>query len=55
MSERMVAVGIDAAKATLDVAVRPSGEQRSVPNDREGSTALVVWLGTLEPTIIAAS
>jgi transposase len=46
-----VGVGIDGAKATLAVAVRPSGEQHSARNDREGIAALVVWLGTREPTV----
>jgi transposase len=45
-------VGIDVAKATLDVAVRPSGEQHSAPNDSDGIAALVDWLGTREPTVI---
>ncbi len=45
-------VGIDVAKATVDVAVRPSGEQRSAPNDGDGIAALVDGLGTLAPTII---
>ena len=45
-------VGIDVAKATLDVAVRPSGEQHSAPNDSEGIAALVNWVGMLEPTVI---
>jgi transposase len=31
-----VAVGIDVAKATLDVAIRPSGEERQVANDPAG-------------------
>lgn len=45
-------VGIAVAKATLDVAVRPSGEQHSAPNDREGIAALVDWVGTREPTVL---
>ncbi len=32
---------LDVAKTTLDVALRPSGEQWSVPNDEAGVAALV--------------
>lgn len=45
-------VGIDVAKATLDVAVRPSGEQWRVENDELGIAALVLRLRTVAPTLI---
>jgi transposase len=45
-------VGIDVAKATLDVAVRPSGERWSTPNDEAGISALVVRLRPLAPALI---
>ena len=45
-------VGIDVAKAQLDVAVRPSGERWAVPNDAGGVVTLVERLQTLHPTLI---
>jgi transposase len=47
-----VAVGIDVAKATLDVAVRPSGEERRVANDPAGIAAVAAWLQILQPQVI---
>ena len=40
-------VGIDVAKAQLDVALRPSGERRAVANDASGVETLVDWVQTL--------
>jgi transposase len=45
-------VGIDVAKAQLDVARRPSGERRAVANDASGVETLVDWVQTLHPTLI---
>ena len=45
-------VGIDGAKAQLDIAVRPSGERWAVPNDATGIGRLVERLHTLHPTLI---
>src|SRR5262249_60669929 len=45
-------VGIDVAKAQLDIAVRPSGERWQVPNDPEGCAALVERLGRRAPALI---
>jgi transposase len=45
-------VGIDVAKAQLDIAVRPSGERWAVPNDAGGVVTLVERLQTLHPTLI---
>src|SRR5262245_53469948 len=45
-------VGIDVAKAQLDIAVRPSGERWAVPNDATGSGTLVDRLQPLHPTLI---
>jgi transposase len=50
-------VGIDVAKATLDVALldgalEPSGEVWSVPNDAAGIPDLVMRLAPLAPTLI---
>ena len=45
-------VGIDVSKATLDVAVRPSGEQWSAANDDGGIPPLVKRLRPLAPALI---
>jgi transposase len=45
-------VGIDVAKAQLDIAVRPSGERWAVPNDASGVVTLVERLQALHPTLI---
>lgn len=45
-------VGIDVAKAWLDIAVRPSGAQWRVANTEADLPALVEQLGALEPTMI---
>ncbi len=49
MSEPLVVVGIDVAKARLDLAVRRSGEQRQVSNDALGIAEVVAWLQELAP------
>ena len=45
-------VGIDVAKAQLDMALRPSGVRWAVPNDASGGTTLVERLEALKPTLI---
>ena len=45
-------VGIDVAKATLDIAVRPTAETWSAPHDTPGIDALVLRLEALAPTLI---
>jgi len=45
-------VGIDVAKAPLDIALRPSGERWAVPNDASGVAMLVDRVQTLHPTLI---
>ena len=52
MSDVPCFVGIDVAKAQLDVALRPSGERRAVANDASGVETLVDWVQTLHPTLI---
>ena len=47
-------VGLDVAKAQLDVAVRPSSEGWSTTNDEAGIAQLVGRLKTLRPTLIVA-
>lgn len=45
-------IGIDVSKATLDVAMRPSGEKLSVGNDEASIQALVQRLSELRPALI---
>ena len=45
-------VGIDVAKAQLDIALRPSGERWAVPNDASGVTTLVDRMQTLHSVLI---
>ena len=45
-------IGIDVAKAQLDIALRPSGERWAVPNDASGVTSLVDRLQARHPTLI---
>jgi transposase len=47
-----VVVGIDVAKAALDVAVRPSGDERHLSNDSAGIADLVGCLRALSPHLI---
>jgi transposase len=52
MSHEPCFVGIDVAKAQLDIALRPSGERWTVPNDAGGVVTLVERLQPLHPTLI---
>src|SRR2546423_15518819 len=52
MSDMPCFVGIDVAKAQLDIALRPSGERWAVPNDASGVATLVDRVQTLHPTLI---
>ena len=52
MSSEPVFVGLDVAKATLDVAVRPSGETWTVANDEAGMAQLVGQIRGLGATLI---
>jgi transposase len=45
-------VGIDVAKAQLDIALRPTGERWTVPNEDTSIAALVTQLQTVAPTLI---
>jgi transposase len=47
-----VVVGIDVAKAVLDVAVRPQSEERHLANDAAGIAEIVEWLQALHPQVI---
>ena len=52
MSDVPCFVGIDVAKAQLDIAVRPSGERWAVPNDAGGAVTLVERLQVLHPALM---
>jgi transposase len=45
-------IGLDVAKAQVDIAVRPSGERWAVPNDASGGMTLVDQVHALPPTLI---
>ena len=52
MSETQVFVGIDVAKAQLDIALRPTGDRWAVPNEEASIAALVAQLQAAHPTLI---
>jgi transposase len=52
MPSTAVTVGIDVAKAHLDVALRPAGDPWRVANDEAGVAALVARLGPLAPALV---
>src|SRR5262245_31719740 len=52
MSATPCFVGIDVAKAQLDLALRPTGERWTVVNDDAGIAALVERLQALPPTLL---
>ena len=52
MSDMPCFVGIDVAKAQLDIAIRPTGERWTVPNDASGVATLVDRVQPLQPTLI---
>lgn len=52
MKKDEVYVGIDVAKARLDVAVQPSGQQWSFPNNDQGISQAVVRLQELLPALV---
>ena len=52
MKQEAVYVGIDVAKAKLDVAVRPSGHRWSISNDEPGIRELVPRLKAFEPVLV---
>ena len=52
MEQEATYVGVDVAKARLDVAVRPSGDGWHVSRDEAGVRQLVSRLSTLEPVMV---
>ena len=52
MEQETTYVGIDVAKAQVDVAVRPTGDKWEVSHDEAGIRQLVSRLKTLEPVMV---
>ena len=52
MEQESTYIGIDVAKAQVDVAVRPTGVRWEVPNDEAGARQLVSRLKALEPVMV---
>ena len=52
MGQAGIYVGIDVAKAKVDVAVRPTGERWEVPRDAAGIPQLVAEMKTLGPSLV---
>src|SRR5262245_24883 len=52
MSEHGCFIGIDVAKAHLDIAVRPSGERWQIDNEPEAWAGVAERLTGLQPTLI---
>ena len=50
--QEAVFVGIDVAKDTLEVAIRPSGEQETVPNSEEGISRIKALITRAHPALI---
>ena len=52
MEQEAIYIGIDVAKAQLDVAVRPTDDRWVVPNDDAGIRQLMSQLTALEPALV---
>ena len=52
MEQHDIYVGIDVAKARVDVAIRPGGDTREVSNDQAGIAALVAQMQQLNPVAL---
>lgn len=52
MDSNLVFVGIDVAKASLDVAVHPASESFNAANDEQGIALIVARMQELQPTLI---
>jgi len=52
MNQKPLYIGIDVAKAQLDVAVRPTGQHSQVPYTEESVQELVSRLADLRPTLV---
>ena len=52
MEQHGIYVGIDVAKARVDVAIRPGGDRREVSNDQAGIAALVAQMQQRNPAAL---
>ncbi len=52
MEQHGIYVGVDVAKARVDVAIRPGGDRREVCNDQAGIAALVAQMQQLNPAAL---
>ena len=52
MSASQIFVGIDVAKAQLDIALRPTGERWAIPNEDASIATLVTQLQAVRPVLI---
>lgn len=52
MSHQSLYVGVDVSKATLDVAIRPTGQCWQVPHTEDGIRDLVAHLAGLHPSLV---
>ena len=52
MEQHGIYVGIDVAKARVDVAIRPGGDRREVSNNQAGIAALVAQMQQLNPAAL---
>ena len=52
MDQKPIYIGIDVAKAKLDLAVRPTGQEWQSPNTPEGIAQVVQRLQALAPTLV---
>ena len=52
MEQKAIYVGMDVAKAQVDVAVRPTDDRWEVPHDQKGIRKLVSQLQALDPAMV---
>ena len=52
MEQEATYVGIDVAKAQVDVAVRPTDDSWGVPHDQKGIRKLVSQMKALKPAMV---
>jgi transposase len=52
MTTTSIFIGIDVAKDTLDLAIRPSGTQTQVPNTEDGIATLIATVLPWRPTLV---
>ena len=52
MDQEAIYVGIDLAKAQVDVAIRPTNDRWEIPHDQEGIRKLVAQLKAMDPAMV---